>query len=600
MKKLIRKIKRCVKKPGKYIHAGLLVLSGFLIVLVISLSALFYYFKERILPNVYVANTYIGGLKRNEALNKLKDISSPEKIILIKDEGTDKEKTQYVILLKEIDLSYETQTLVDKAYILGKNRKILPSLKEFYTTILYGKNFDYLYSYSPKKLNDYLSTIASQIFDEPIYPSYKFTGSGIVVDKGKDGTDLDKEKTITEINRQLSVKKISDIPLITKFISVSMSQDNASIALDRANKMYGKKIDYVFFEFRTSTEKEALLKLLNPAGGYYEDKIKEASLDIKGKVDRPSQNPVFNFVDGKVTEFKPAKDGYSVDANALSENIISSLASLEPTTDSANELKTATITIPLKVTPPDYSTSDVNSLGIKELIGKGESYYRGSIASRVHNVALASSKFNGILVKPHETLSFNQILGDVSKFTGYQQAYIIQDGKTVLGDGGGVCQVSTTLFRASLNAGLEIAERKAHSYRVSYYEQGTPPGIDATVYYPTSDLKIVNNTDNHILIQTIIDKKSYYLSFEIYGTKDGRIAEVSTPKVSGVTPPPEDLYTDDPTLPLGQVKQIDWKAWGAKVSFNYKVTKNGEVISEKTFISNYRPWQAKFLRGTMQ
>ena len=102
------------------------------------------------------------------------------------------------------------------------------------------------------------------------------------------------------------------------------------------------------------------------------------------------------------------------------------------------------------------------------------------------------------------------------------------------------------------------------------------------------------------MTQTIIDKKSYYLSFEIYGTKDGRIAEVSTPKVSGVTPPPEDLYTDDPTLPLGQVKQIDWKAWGAKVSFNYKVTKNGEVISEKTFISNYRPWQAKFLRGTMQ
>jgi vancomycin resistance protein YoaR len=248
--------------------------------------------------------------------------------------------------------------------------------------------------------------------------------------------------------------------------------------------------------------------------------------------------------------------------------------------------------------PPEITTDKINNLGINELIGRGSSTYFHSIPSRVHNVVLAASRINGTLVKPGDTFSFNDTLGDVSQFTGYKQAYIISDGKTILGDGGGVCQVSTTLFRSVLNAGLPVVERQAHAYRVGYYEQGSPAGLDATVYGPSPDFKFVNNTPAHVLIQATADPKNYSLVFELYGTSDGRVSVVSKPIVTNVTAPAGDLYQDDPTLPAGTIKQIEYKAWGAKVTFNYVVTKDGEEIFKKIFISNYRPWQAVYLRGT--
>ena len=204
------------------------------------------------------------------------------------------------------------------------------------------------------------------------------------------------------------------------------------------------------------------------------------------------------------------------------------------------------------------------------------------------------------MVPPNEIFSFNEVLGDVSSYTGYKAAYVIMEGKTVLGDGGGVCQVSTTLFRAVLSAGLPIMERRAHAYRVGYYEQGSSVGLDATVYSPTTDFKFKNDTANYLLIQPTIDNNNYSLIFEIYGTSDGRVATTTKPIISSQIAPADDLYIDDPTLPLGNVKQTEHKAWGAKVSFNYHVERDGQVLIDQKFSSNYRPWQAVYLRGSGQ
>ncbi len=135
---------------------------------------------------------------------------------------------------------------------------------------------------------------------------------------------------------------------------------------------------------------------------------------------------------------------------------------------------------------------------------------------------------------------------------------------------------------------------------MSYYEQDSLPGLDATVFAPSYDLKFKNDTPGYILIQTKTDRNNYTLTFEIYGTSDGRKAEITKPVILSQTPSPPDLYQDDPTLPKGVVKQVDWKAAGAKVSFDYKVTKGGETIFQKNFFSAYQPWQAIYLRGTRE
>lgn len=176
---------------------------------------------------------------------------------------------------------------------------------------------------------------------------------------------------------------------------------------------------------------------------------------------------------------------------------------------------------------------------------------------------------------------------------------MINDGKTELGDGGGVCQVSTTMFRAALNAGLQIVERHQHAYRVGYYEQDSGPGIDAAIYSPSVDLKFKNNTGHAILIQTVNDPDNSALTFVFYGTKDpNRQVTISTPVVLSQTPAPPPLYQNDPTLPVGQTKQTDYSANGADVYFTRTVTENGKVIIQDKFTSDYQPWQAVYLVGT--
>ncbi|MGB2731407.1 MAG: VanW family protein, partial [Microgenomates group bacterium] len=150
----------------------------------------------------------------------------------------------------------------------------------------------------------------------------------------------------------------------------------------------------------------------------------------------------------------------------------------------------------------------------------------------------------------------------------------------------------------ALNTGLPILNRTAHAYRVHYYENDTGPGFDATVFSPTVDLKIKNDTQAAILIQTSVDEVNRLVYFKLYGKKDGRKVEVSKAEVWDVSPPPEPSYEDDPTLQRGITKQIDFGAWGAKARFSYKVTYPTNEVKDEIFYSVYRPWKAIFMVGT--
>ena len=335
---------------------------------------------------------------------------------------------------------------------------------------------------------------------------------------------------------------------------------------------------------------------LNPYFRWREDVLNQLLENLAIDINIDPREALFTFANGKVTAFRPSSEGRRINITQTKDRF-NALLSTVPISNSRHY----NIVIAVETVLPSVTTDRANTFGIKEQIGRGYSEFAGSISGRIHNVALAAARFNGVLIAPGEVLSFNKTLGDVSAATGYQQAYIIKEGHTILGDGGGVCQVSTTLFRAALEAGLPILERNAHAYRVHYYEEGGyKPGLDATVFDPSADFKIKNDTPSYILIQTKTDLDNLNLIFELYGKKDGRVAQIYDQKLWGVTPPPADLYQDDPTLPKGTVKQVDFSAWGAKASFAYKVTRGDQVLQDTVFYSNYRPWQAVFLKGTKE
>ncbi len=575
----------------KGVKIKLLLATGLAIFIPVVLggSYLFLYkhFETKIFPNVSVAGYPLGSKTRTEAERILASVTNNDKPLVL----TSPEQS-FELSPELLEIEYDINSVIDEAFALKNTGSVLAFLSSLYQTYQTQPELPLRYSLNNEKLTESLTVIAGQIATEPIYPSAKVVNGVVVVDKGRSGQDVNTEKLKNSIEEVLRFNKDRSLTITIENVDPSLNDEKAVAFQARAESLVGKSLT-LKIELENHTFKDTeIIELLAPEG-FSAQKVDLLATELVKNVERPVQNAVFRYEENKVEEFLPAKPGIAIEKSVLSALIFEQLGYLEK-----HEAKTLTVAIPVTTIEPAVTTKEVNNLGINKLIGSGESLYRGSISSRIHNINLAASRFNGIILEPGQVLSFNEILGDVSALTGYKQAYVIRDGKTVLGDGGGVCQVSTTLFRAALNAGLPITERRAHSYRVTYYEQGSSPGLDATVYAPTTDLKIKNDTPNHILIQTINDTKNAHLVFEIYGTSDGRVATITKPVVSAVTPPPDDLYIDDPTLPVGQIKQIDWKAWGAKASFNYTVERNGEVVYEKTFVSNFRPWQAKFLRGT--
>jgi vancomycin resistance protein YoaR len=344
---------------------------------------------------------------------------------------------------------------------------------------------------------------------------------------------------------------------------------------------------------------QKFLAIFNLRKYYFESQIVYDNSEVKDfldvsqeKYNLAAKNALFKFEKGRVVEFRKETDGLKIKSNQFLPDFDKAIADFKA--DNSNKK----ITLGSEVIKPEIKLSDINEYGIEEFIAEGKSDFTHSIAQRVHNLTLAASKFNGVLIPKGKVFSFNDAVGDISALTGYQPAYVIKEGKTVLGDGGGVCQVSTTLFRAALNAGLPIIERNAHAYRVGYYENDSQPGFDATVYGPTVDLKIKNDTPGYILIETEIDAENNLLYFKFFGKKDNRRIEISKATVYDVVPALPPKYQDDPTLKKGVTKQIDFAAGGAKAFFTYKVFQgNSKVIDEK-FFSNFRPWAAVYLVGT--
>ncbi|KKQ60438.1 MAG: VanW family protein [Parcubacteria group bacterium GW2011_GWE2_38_18] len=285
---------------------------------------------------------------------------------------------------------------------------------------------------------------------------------------------------------------------------------------------------------------------------------------------------------GRVTQFQAGKEGRELD-------IAANLSKIE---DEFIKNKKQEIELIINKLSPESNVNDVNTLGIKEIIGTGQSTFTGSPRNRVKNISIGAAALNGIIVKPGENFSLLKTLGKIDASNGYLQELVIKEGKTIPEYGGGLCQIGTTIFRAAVNSGLPIVERRNHSYRVSYYE---PAGTDATIYDPAPDFKFKNDTGNNILIQTRIEGTKLY--FDIWGTKDERIAEQTKPTIYNIVKPKPTKLIETTDLPAGKKKCTESAHNGADAFFDYKVTYADGTIKKERFSSHYVPWQEVCLIG---
>lgn len=582
-------MRRSILHPDKKTVKRLLCIFLSVLALIIGSFAVYYIlFTGKIYPNTIIAGVKVGGLSTSEAASHLSsNIIVPQKIQL---SGAGQ---VFDIDTKDFDFSYDYAASAQRAFGLTRTGNFFYDLSQRINNLFRPTNIGLSLNFDNNKLDKILSVISGQISLDSVEPTINLTSGIISISKGSAGTEVDNKALKIAIGENLSLAKRESVQIPINSVDHSLNQKEADDLKKRAEKFIGKSLQ-LKFEFNTySLADKDLIKLIDPKLGFKITSINEFILDYSDKVNREPQNPKFVFENNRVSEFQPALDGIRIDSDSFRYKLTTTLAQVENGTETITSFD-----IPVLKTAPEVTTESVNNLGIKELIGRGTSTFFHSIPGRVHNVVLAASRINGTLVKPGDTFSFNNALGDVSAFTGYQQAYIISGGKTILGDGGGVCQVSTTLFRSVLNAGLPIIERAAHAYRVGYYEQDSRPGFDATVFAPSPDLKFTNDTPAYILIEATANSKNYSLVFELYGTGDGRTVAISKPIVSNYSPALPTVYQDDPTLPSGVLKQTDFSAAGARVTFNYTVNRKGATIFQKTFISNYRPWAAVYLRGT--
>jgi len=436
------------------------------------------------------------------------------------------------------------------------------------------------------------------LFAENAYKDRLFPNTFIA---GKAVHNLNKTEVyiqFADLQKVVGTKGIVILYEDTPFATISSDLLQPRLDIDQAyEKAYivGRSSHFPSRMFQTLTALTGIKQFDFPLTiTYSTENIDQALSHVEDLYGKKPINATFQFENNKVIAFEQEMDGLFVDKQ-VTKSKINTL--IQEWLDNKQNNSVHVVTQVLK---PTITLSQTNTFGIEELIGEGRSDYTHSIPEREHNVLLGTSKLNGILIPKRATFSFNENIGDISSHTGYKPAYIIKEGKTVLGDGGGICQVSTTLFRAALHTGLPITEHHSHAYRVGYYENDAKPGLDATVYAPTVDLKFTNDTPASILIQTIADKETKRLFYRFYGKKDGRNVELTDPIITNVSRPDEPLYQDDPTLKRGVTRQVEYAALGARSQYSYKVTRNDEVLFQKNFNVWFRPWRAVFLVGTAE
>ncbi|OGC56837.1 hypothetical protein A3H26_01210 [candidate division WWE3 bacterium RIFCSPLOWO2_12_FULL_36_10] len=582
---MLNKISTLLKSDAniKYLRFAFIFFSS--LILVFTLYHI--YFAKRIIPGVAIGKVKVGGLAYDSALLVLQNA---DKNTIKKLTVSYKDK-KYPFDASDIKLHYDLNSSIRRAFEVGRTGNFITDSKDklagFYKTV----SVKAFYTYSDASLNNYFSQIKGELNVDPQTAKFVIGENGLFVTESVNGIGVEDQKLFDFVVSSIDNLDFKDYEVPIAEVKSEFSRKDLELVYSQVQKIIFNPLKLVLSDKSFQLNPEKLLSFISVV----EDKDKialtlnkanfEAYLDeLSQEINELPRGEVTKLDGDKVVGFKVLKNGRELSIKKFTEDFkkafFDSIPQIGVAVDEINEV------------------GDPSKYGIYALLGKGVSKFEGSAPGRIHNLSLAAQRTHGVLVPPGKVYSFNNSVGEISGATGYDSAYIISNGRTILGEGGGVCQTSTTLFRAVLNSGLPVVMRYPHAYRVHYYEIESPVGLDASVYQPSLDFQFKNDTPNYVLVQSSVNEANKSLEFDLYGTPDGRKVEISTPVVSNQIAPPAALYKDDPTLAKGVTKQIDFSAWGATVSFNRKVTKAGKVLYDDTFSSRYQPWQAIFLVGT--
>jgi vancomycin resistance protein YoaR len=290
------------------------------------------------------------------------------------------------------------------------------------------------------------------------------------------------------------------------------------------------------------------------------------------RVQKPAHDATF-AVDGSHIGVVPARPGLHLDAVGTARALLNAALKRRPALRVAQ--------LPVAAQPAKLTTEAARAMHISGVVGSYTTEY-GGIPNRIHNVQLVAHLVNDKLIAPGETFSFNRTTGERNAAKGFLEAPVIVNGELTTGLGGGVCQVSTTVFNAAFVAGLDITERVNHALYISHY----PQGRDATVDYPDVDLKFVNDTGNWLLLRTFVGPST--LTVGLYGTPTHRkVTSSVTPLVTHGKPPVQ--KTVDRSLKPGEVVVDDPGVPAMSTSVTRDVyAPNGKLLHHDTWYSSYR------------
>jgi len=581
--------------------AALIVLSSLLVALFLAIVLYQIVFLERIFIGVRAMGVELGGMTRSQALAALTTrsdsyLSFP---VVLRHNGQ-----TWVVSLRQVGAVLDIPRAVTDAYAFGRQGDLVGNILDQLGALFFGAEINPVIRYDSGPANALLAEVARQVNrparDAELIIQPDLT---VLILPAQSGLSVDIDATRSLVHQRALARDLAPVDLVVRETPPAIVEIEPAYQIVHGLLSAPLVLSVALPERRVERviPPDELLSMLiiqeeadqDGAGrvvvAFDLDKWKSYLNDFAREVDRAPVNARFqiDLQNGGVSVLQPSQEGYQLDV----EQSLALIAGLI-------QRPVHHLELPVRAIPPVVHSDAVNAMHFADIVAEATTTFKGSSEARVRNIRVAANKFHGIVVPPGALFSFNEHLGPITAAEGYESSLIIWGDRTAVGIGGGICQVSTTLFRAAFFGGFEIVERWAHGYRVSWYEIEFGPGLDATIYAPNIDFKFRNDTEHFLLIQSYVDQEAGTLTFRFYGTPTRRQVAVEGPLVEEVSSPGAPEYRQEPSLPKGTVKQVEWPREGAKVTVRRIVTQDGTVIHQDEFVSRYRPWRAVYLVGT--